>query len=92
MLKQFLYTSDVHSCKRVWLVSALRRMQRDLVSLDEGGNHVEIQSMVFFLFVSHETQKKLSQKIFISVILVIPLIYSVWRKKYIQHLVNKQLS
>lgn len=92
MLKQFLYTSDVHSCKRVWLVSALRRMQRDLVSLEEGGNHVEIQSTFFFLFTSHETEKKLSQKIFILVILVIPLTYSVWRKKYIQHLVNKQLS
>ena len=80
MLKQFLYTSDVYSCKRVWLVSSLRRMQRDLVSLEEGEDHEEIQSMFFFLFTSHETKKKLSQKIFISVILVIPLIYSVWRK------------
>lgn len=80
MLKQFLYTSDIYSCKRVWLVSALRRMQRDLVSLEEGEDHAEIQSMFFFLFTFHETQKKLSQKIFISVILVIPLSYSVWRK------------
>lgn len=37
MLAQFLRNSDVHSCKRVWLISALRRMQRDLLSLEEGG-------------------------------------------------------
>ena len=41
--------------------------------------------MCFFLFTSHETQKKLSQKIFISVILVIPLIYCL-EKEYIQYL------
>lgn len=59
MLGQLLHTSDVHSCKGAWLISALGRMQRDLLSLEEGGKHTEIQNMFFFSFTSHDTQQKI---------------------------------
>ena len=79
MLKQFLCNSDVHTCKGVWLISALSRMQRDLLSLKEGGTTQKFK-ICFSFHPRLMRLKKLSQKIFISDILVIPMIYFVWRK------------
>lgn len=54
MLDQFLLNFDVRSCKRdLAFIFALRRMQRDLISLEERQINTEIQNMLsLFIHIS----------------------------------------